>query len=261
MQAHGGADFLTQATCPHISNDCRRPHIDLKTQQRIADDVWQNLRNRAVADLVEPCSASRLDPFQRAHIDVLIHFGIEFAQRSGGVQANRQHPGHRPNRKTKDKDQSPDQVRDGAGDLQPTSAEHQNPFVRGQIARRRKGQKEGPNNPQSRSHKGNQNGFDPQIGPCFPPPKPICEILAQRRPMQLRKGFGNVFAQPWQARRDDPTPFTRSVRHGHLCDLKEIPKPRRKAKQDHKNTGANQPGHPTAAAQIGIVFFKFGDCM
>jgi len=65
-------------------------HVDLKSQQLVTYDVWQNLRDGAVADLIKPAATCGFAPLKRTHVDVFIDLRIEVARRAGGVQSDRE---------------------------------------------------------------------------------------------------------------------------------------------------------------------------
>src|SRR3546814_10341949 len=89
------SQLLADAAGADEADDRRGPDVDLEAQQRVAGEVRQDLRDDAVADLVEPGAAGGADALQRLVIDVLVDLGEQLAEGAGGMDGDGQQSGQR----------------------------------------------------------------------------------------------------------------------------------------------------------------------
>lgn len=94
LQGQNLAEFLAKPACANLADDGRGTHVNLESQESVANDVGHDLWHRPVANLIKPRSTCGLYTLQRAHIDVFIYFRVKLPQRPGRVKPDGQHPRH-----------------------------------------------------------------------------------------------------------------------------------------------------------------------
>ena len=259
LQGHGDPDFLAEAACADEADNGRRPDVDFEPQQRVADDVRNDLGDDAVSDLVEPGSAGSLDAFQRPHVCIFIGFGIELAERAGGMQANGKYAREWTDAKTENENQGPDEFRNRANYFQIAPGQIEHKAIGCKVPGGRKTEKKSSNHTEERCHIGNQDRFEKKLQPDLPAPEPVGNVGSERLPMEDRQGLVEIFPKTRQTGPDFPHGDPVAIGERHIGHVEKSADPGGGHETDRKERCRDRVDAQRGLTRGSIVAFELVD--
>src|SRR5262245_24471215 len=157
-------------------------HVDLEPQQRIRGKIGRDLGQDGKVDRLNSIGTGGGGALDRTHVDVFYDFGEELAERTYGMNGQRQHSRHGSQPERHHEQKRKHDLRDGAAELEESTAHEADGAARLEIG----GGKEADQERAYRAEQGpeirDQQGISEQLEPHIEVPEPLGDVRAEVGP-------------------------------------------------------------------------------